>query len=302
MKKILLSILLSACAGIYAQNLDYILTHSTSTYADLSSPTDVTNNAWGSEHLMTLPFTFKYFDTEYDTIHIAAVSGIYFSNISGSVDVIFFGTETYYPENNNPALSPVSYLVSGVAPNRILKIEFQNFYAMTSPGEDFIVDNQIWLYETSNKIEYHFGPSLITDPIADEFYIGFIDYDNSPYYAIDSTAANPVLVRVTSAGTFNGIKTHPVDGQVYTLTPKNTSSVNKLVKPYKFNHVMNGFQFNNEKEAMIGVYDLSGKLVETVPYFPGQLLQHEFTNIAPGIYMVNICMDNLQFIEKIIIR
>jgi hypothetical protein len=303
MKKIVLFTFFLACTSLFAQ-LEYTLTKSTATYTNLTSPTSLTTNAWAGEAVFRLPagMRFKFFGKPYDTVHVAASSGIFFSYNPSNTDLIFFGTETYYAQDNTPSKSPVSYIVTGLAPERVIKIEFRNFYGILSDtSEDYIVNNQIWLYEANNLIEYHFGGSVITDVNSNEFYIGLIDYDNSPYLAIDGTAANPTLVRVTSVGSFDGIATHPLNGQVYTLTPK-TVSVNRLTKPYGFAQGDNSFRLNSEEPANIGVYDISGKLVETIEHVPGQMLRHQFSNISAGIYMVNIVINNVQFTEKILIQ
>jgi hypothetical protein len=300
MKKILLFLLCTSFSGLFAQQLEYSLTKSTETYSVLTSPTDITNNAWAGAHNLRMPFKFKYFGKSYDTVRISATSGIYFTN--GGSDIVFFGTENYKAENNNKALSPISYIITGITPDRIIKIEFKNIHAQAAASESYIVNNQIWLYEVNNRIEFHFGPNTITDPSTDRFFIGIIDNDNSPYLAIDSTAAAPKLVRVINAGQFDGIPTHPVNGQVYGLTPTPKVSVNQLAKPYRFNQLENGFQLTGETPSSVGIYDLSGKLVETVSNVPGQVFQHELTGVAPGIYMVNFSINDTDFIEKIIVR
>jgi hypothetical protein len=304
MKKILLSLFLSSvCTGLFSQ-LDYTLTYAGSTYTGLSGATDISNKAWTSEHVMKMPFAFKYFDSSYDTIHImmnTSVSGIFFSN--GGVDLIFFGSEGYMPEDGDASLSPISYAISGVSPNRILKLQFKNIHAvLADTSERYIVNNQVWLYETSNKIEYHFGPNEITDLNITEYFIGMIDADNSPYLAISGTAAQPTLVRVTNVSTFKGINSHPLDGQVYTLSPKSNVSVNQLVRPYQFNQVENGFNFYSKDLTRIGIYDISGKLVQTVQQSPEQLLNQDLGELPAGIYLVNLLVGERQFIEKIIVR
>ncbi len=303
MKKLVLFLTCISCTGVFAQQLEYALTKSTSTYSELTSPTDITTKAWTDVHNLRLPpgFNFKYFGKRYDTVRISATSGIWFSRAGD--DIAFFGTENYFPQNNNNAMSPVSYIATGITPDRIVKIQFKNFRAQTSdPTDEYTVNNQIWLYETTNAIEFHFGPNTITDPNKTEFFIGIIDSDNSPYLAIDSTAAAPKLVRVINAGTFDGIPTHPVNGQVYTLTPTPKASVNQLPKPYSFYQLENGFQLMGETPGSVGIYDLSGKLVEIISNEPGQLLKHEFKDMAPGIYTINFRINDVDFIEKIIIR
>jgi hypothetical protein len=302
MKKILLAIFTLSFSGLFAQ-LDYQLTYSNSTYTELSGANDISNAAWSSEYVLKMPFSFKYFDKSYDTMHImvnTAASGVFFS--TAGVDLIFFGTEQYVPENDDIALSPVSYITTGQAPNRILKLQFKNIHAKAAADEEYTVNYQFWFHETTNKIEYHFGPNVITDINTDEFFFGMIDYDNSPYLAIDSSASKPVLTRIVNAGNFNGINTHPANGQVYTLTPKAGVSVNSLSKPYKFNHLENSFKFSASQSATVEISDLSGKSLEVIDYKAGDVLRKEFAGLSAGIYLVNIRMNETQFIEKIVVR
>lgn len=303
MKKSLLILSLLAFTGLRAQ-LDYTLTYSTSTYTELSGATDISSTAWNSYYHDKMPFTFEFFGRPYDTINIMANSsttGIFFSRTG--VDFIFFGAESYYPENNDPSMSPISFQVTGTSPSRIFKVQFKNIYAVCQDtSENYIVNNQVWLYETSNKIEYHFGPSLITDLNVTNYYIGIIDYDNSPYLAIDSTAAHPKLVRVYNAGAFQGIHSHPANGQVYTLTPSSNVSVQNIAKPYVFTSTLQGFAVTPDHNAHISLYDMAGHAIgefdaaenERSAYHPGQ--------VSAGIYLVKIEMGTQQFIEKIIIQ
>jgi len=305
MKKILPIIFtLCSASGLFAQ-LDYTLTYSNSTYTELSGAKDISNNVWNNQHVMKMPFTFKYFDKSYDTIRIMmnnSVYGIFFTEFG--VDQIFFGAKDFIPENNDTLLSPISFLTAGTSPNRILKIQYKNVHTvMTDTSEKYVLNNQVWLYEKSNKIEYHFGASQITDPSEDQFFIGMIDYDNSPYLAIDSSASAPVLVRVLNAGAFTGINSYPQDGQVYTLTPKSNVSIAAVENlPYSFSATFTGFQMGAETPATMRVYDVSGKLLESLNYVPGAVSQYELKNLAAGFYLVNIEVNKHVFTEKILIR
>ncbi len=51
----------------------------------------------------------------------------------------------------------ISYVLEGAAPNRILKVQFYNMYWYKSMEPYNIVNYQVWLYETSNNIEFHYG-------------------------------------------------------------------------------------------------------------------------------------------------
>lgn len=303
MKKALLVISLLATIGVRAQ-LDYTLSYSTSAYTELSGATDISSDAWTSYYHARMPFTFEFFGRPYDTINIMAngsTTGIFFS--STGVDFIFFGAESYYPENNDPSMSPISFQVTGSTPDRILKVQFKNIYAVCQDtAEDYIVNNQVWLYEGSNKIEYHFGPNIITDLNVTDYFIGIIDYDNSPYLAIDSTSANPKLVRVFNAGDFEGIHSHPANGQVYTLTPSSNTGIANVTKPYTFASMPQGFMLNPGAAAHISLYDVAGRSIHEFDALENERSAYSLNDIATGIYLVKIEIGTQQFIEKIIIR
>lgn len=298
MKKYLLILTFISFLSVQAQ-LDYSLTKSNSTYTALSGATDISVAAWNSNFSVAMPFQFKFFGNTYNNLYIT-FDGCYFSDTGD--DYVFYGTDNFKPENGLANFSPISYLITGTSPNRIIKIEWKNVRETNSdPSFDYILNNQIWLYETSNKIEYHFGNNSVTDPVYNEFFIGIIDYDNSPYYAIDSNANNPVLVRVQNSGTFNGIPSYPTNGLVYTLTPK-VSDIESIVKPYTFSSDINKFSINTSSDYVVNITDINGKAIDTNGLQSDANGTYILTNIAAGIYLVNIQIGNNQFVEKIIVR
>lgn len=70
--------------------------------------------------------------------------------------------------------SPISYVISGSPGSRIAKIEFNNagleydhasYCTGTTTGLDY-VNFQYWLYESTGRIEVHFGPFSVNNPIS----------------------------------------------------------------------------------------------------------------------------------------
>ena len=186
---------------------------------------------------------------------------------------------------------------SNKRPRRSLRSSIAN----SDPSFDYILNNQIWLYETSNIIEFHFGNNSVTDPVYDEFFIGLIDFDNSPYYAIDGSATSPVLVRVQNSGTFDGIPAYPTNGLVYTLTPK-VSDIETILKPYTFSSDFNKFSINTSTDFIVNITDINGKAIDTNRFQSDANGTYFLSDIAAGIYLVNIQIGNNQFVEKIIVR
>ncbi len=73
------------------------------------------------------------------------------------------------------SISPLSYKVEGSPGSRICKIEWKNAGSyeelVTENTLDMFINFQLWLYEGSNRIEFHFGSNNINNP--DLFYGGF---------------------------------------------------------------------------------------------------------------------------------
>ena len=286
-----LTLFLALSISIFSINaqLGYTMSNSNTTYSNLIAPT-ITHGVWAQEEFrIPLPFNFKYFDSIYKSINIAYQNMFFTTNPLNS-DNIFFISQDLIPENDDTLLSPISYQTSGTSPNRIFKIEYKNMHAvLQDTSEKFVANYQVWFYETSNKFEFRFGPNEVTDLNFTEFIMGFIDFDNTPYLGVSGTAANPTLVRVVSALTFKGISSHPLSGQVYTFTPDAPpTSISNIAKPYLFSISDEGFHFKSSEKTALSIYDLNGKLIESIQYEEGQSLTYKFTNCPSGLYFVNI--------------
>ena len=93
-------------------------------------------------------------------------------------------------------LDPISYVVTGTAPNRILKIQWKNFnipYSSTATGGNM----QVWLYETTGKIEMIYGAMTCNSTTTRSTYLassntattaGFITLSATPTFTLTATA------------------------------------------------------------------------------------------------------------------
>lgn len=299
MRKIILLFLLAGTFTAHAQ-LDYNLTKSSGTFTYLTSPT-VTATAWNQTFIMKMPFQFKYFSNTYDSLKITpnAISFTSFKrdNIMAGQDDYYY-TGTVYPPG-----SEISYKIEGTTPNRIIKVQFKNLQsATTDTADDYYVNNQIWVYETGSKFEMHFGPNLITDINFDKFYFGFIDADNSPYYAISGSAASPVLYHVTNVGTFNGINSHPTEGTIYSFTPNNGTGFRPISRNYLFSQNASGFTYKGSAGTILIITDITGKEIARGTSDTNGF--YSFTNdaLSNGVYIVNIAEGNAILTEKILVN
>jgi hypothetical protein len=288
--------------GLLKAQTEYTLTHSTGTYTELTNPTTI-NKVWDFEDAMIkLPFKFKYFKKDFDTIYVTMQSA-FFSRPGTNYDNIFYGSFNYYPENDDASMSPVSYAITGTTPNRILKVQFKNIKAeVIDVEEEFTANYQMWFYESSSKFEFHFGPIVNTDLNLNEHIMGFIDVDNSPYLAISGTASEPTLVRVTSAASFKGISTHPANGQIYTFNPETPSTSTQVInKPYTLTNNENGMIITSNSKIEIEVLDLNGKQVLNQN---NDNLNSYIVNtnlLQSGLYIVRIKAEDVSFNEKLVV-
>jgi len=300
MKKSLLILLALVQISVYGQ-LEYTFVKSTGTYTELVSPT-VLPGAWTQTFKTKLPFSFTYFSKSFDSLKVIPNT---ISFTAAKDDIISMGQEYYYDINNaKPAASEVAYAIVGVTPNRIVKVQFKNLEVVpTDIAESYTVNGQIWLYETSNKIEFHFGPSNITDLNFTEYYFGFRDSDGSPYLAISGSAAAPTLVKVANVATFKGISSQPSSGTIYTFAPYVApSSLNGLIKPYQFANTKEGFKIVSNEKVEFQINNLIGENIHTQSVGGDEIFSFNTTHLSKGMYLVAIVSNNQTFFEKIIVQ
>jgi hypothetical protein len=137
--------------------------------------------------------------------------------------------------NQTASRSPIRYLTTGTAPNRIFKLEianggFYNEYDFYNTMSDSF-SLQVWVYETSNIVELHYGPSRITHA-ADYFNFGngplvmyakHADFDMGTagsVYFLEGAASAPALDSVDLPNQpATALNSWPASGKVYRFTP-----------------------------------------------------------------------------------
>ena len=206
MKKItLLACFLIATLASKSQVMyPYTFTPLTESYTNLVGAANLTiGNAW-DDTTMTVPlgFTFKWAlaNRNIDSIvidtdgilyapqdYVQAVLNPIRSMMAYQADMVDRGYN-----NSSAPVSPVSFVKTGAVGSRICKIEFKNagFYSDNS-SMDF-ANFQVWLYETSNIIEYRYGSSSVSN-----VQISF-DGRNGPYinllYKTTINVANQTII------------------------------------------------------------------------------------------------------------
>ncbi|MFZ1677776.1 MAG: hypothetical protein WAT91_10915, partial [Saprospiraceae bacterium] len=211
----------------------YTLTTFTEPYNDLTGATSLNNGEIWDEPEYIFPIAFP-FELNGNSITYLQFTSSGSASSSPTPDpqitTLVFPFETDLIDRGAlglVSLSPISYKVEGVAPNRIEKMEFKNagsYYEMDSNNTlNMFINFQLWLYEGSYTVEFHFGSHFINDPGL--FYDGEIgayigitdaDVDNEILYSphfLGGSAVNPALSTLLSP--INGT---PDDGIVYRLS------------------------------------------------------------------------------------
>jgi hypothetical protein len=271
----------------------YWFSYTTATYADLSSPVIVSVAGWDDfdTYSAALPFQFELFGTGFNTIYF------YSDIVSFISDFSQFGIASYAYcglVDNNTHTASISYQNNGTSPNRIFKIQVKNaaFYD-NSFGTDY-ANYQLWLMETSNIVEIHYGPNSVQDSMSWQVPGASgpgvaIAVNPSQSLTLNGPAANPIAYASTNTLTINGA---PANGMVYIFAPSGTL-VNELEKNNSFllypNPNTGSFKVNIENlsaNAVLSVIDITGKIL----YQTGAIDNLKTINLSlvPGMYFAEI--------------
>ena len=175
-------LLLSALlvASTFAQSIgDYVFTNSTSPYTDLGTNGTVITTATLDDAIsaaVDIGFTFKFGATNYTQFKLNTNGWITFNTASTSTTqyVVLSSTETQVVAALSRDLlgtagtTEYRSFTTGSAPNHICEIQWKNLGFYNAGVQAGNGSFQIWLYETSNKIEIHyatFNAAFITSTV-----------------------------------------------------------------------------------------------------------------------------------------
>lgn len=291
------NLLLSICilGSIFMNAQTYSFTKSTGTYTNLTGATIINNTNWGNfETAIKLPFTFKYWGAPLtDSIYVDDWGSLSVDNTFG--DEISFVFEDL--NSRGASKSPISYVISGVTPNRILKVEFQNIgFDGDLPGLADSANAQCWLYETTNVIEFRYGSSSVKTTTWTDggVYVGIFDPSFMNFVNLEGNPASP-LVNTTDLNTFNPLTSLPASGTIYKFTPSgngiNSSAIklqqvgNNIVIPNTI--IVNSMQvFNVNGQLMMDIKNTESKI--------------DISTLPQGVYFITLQTNEGTITEKVI--
>lgn len=300
----------------HAQTPYYSFSQYTSTYSDLTSPTSLNNgNLWDFSISTAyyplnisslLPFFLVFGDYNWDMRVYGGV--VQFYN-SGSQQLYYingfglFSPDGMKDKGSSSSLSPISYQVTGSAPNRILKVEWKNAGHAVA-GADYL-NVQIWLYETTNVIEVHYGSSSITNATTTQLSIGIghIYVPNSNLIEddfLENSPSNPVLSM--NANAFMGI---PANGTVYKFMVAgagvNEINFDNLISVYP--NPSNGkFTLSSEiTKGEVSIYNVEGEKVYSTQLPQSTQLTINISDKPSGVYFLHLKTEKGVATEKLVI-
>lgn len=315
MKNLLITILiLSSVTKISAQS--YQFSQSSSAYSNLTGTTSINGSTvWSSFQSFTVPigFAFNFMGNNYNTIYIEGSGFCRFD--ANYYYLINPFTVQLEDKGSSSSLSPLSYALEGSFPSRILKIEWNNcgFVNDASGTANF----QLWLYETSNTIEFHVGSCSATTAAyngntnpgpAMGIYrfssvtncVYGIGLTGNPAAATDNTInnANCDLFDYSLTGT-------PASGNVYHFESLTQSVDESLtdddVVIYPNPSAGKIFLIVDEILSEYEMYDLTGKLIKT-GILNQMVTEIDLTELASGTYLLQLIAKERLMQKKVMIR
>lgn len=316
MKKIVYTLTLLLTFGSIANaQFNYDLTVHQQTYQPLTTGTDITGGqVWDDEYFKT-PIGFNFVLDGQMITDFSLLSATGCATDTQGIVTTFLLTDLDLQDrgyDSNIAKSPIRFVVTGTAPNRIYKYEIANagIYDEWSiyGTQDDSVNLQVWLYESSNVLEIHYGPSQLTYP-ADYFIVtgdpivGFVrnvDLNSSTgsfdaFYYLKGNVNAPVIDSVTNIFTLSGgLNSYPSNGTVLRFSPKPVS-VNGITKEEDGISLVSNVgsdkvivNKNNDLKANYTVLNMNGATVNISGQLDRGNNNINISNIAAGMYILHV--------------
>jgi hypothetical protein len=298
-----------------AQNYNFV--KSTGTYADLAAPTVLSAAAWDEEdYNVAIGFPFTIAGATYDSVNISSYGEFTFSSAaSGAFNMIIAYEADLVDREIAASPSTVSYLRTGTAPNRILKIEFKNvgFYdGATAPAfANEFANFQVWFYEGTSKVEMHYGTSTVVNGLA-TFYPGpgsvngiVTNFDLTTGAAtgpfLTGSPASPVSTVTTTQfnmtsgfWAFPTLSALPANGDIFAFTPSTSTGIAKglnnasaAIYPNPAEDVITitGLPVS-KNEVNVRIFDALGKVVLNQEIAAGSAVKVNVSNLPKGTYFL----------------
>lgn len=329
MKKTVLFIVSAFLISFSASSQTYGFLKTTGTYTNLTNTTSVNNGQIWDDPNYSFPtsFTYQLFGNTYDSIFMGVGLGGYLipsKDLSAipmplilltSADLVDRGELSL----NNLSISPISFTTIGTSGNRIFKLEYRNagFYndIFTNQGvsTDFI-NMQVWIYESSGNIEYHFGPNNVTQPIISYDGLG-PSHGLSPNLNVNSSDLSNNSILLTGLAnspsavidsTYLRVDGTPANGTIYRFVNGGAVSVLEFTKSDKLsfgvfpNPAITNITLDIEQKELISnvvsIYSVNGNLIG----IKGFEKNINVSDLNSGTYFLEVLTEQGRAIAKFV--
>lgn len=330
LKLILAGILVLGFSIISRSQCAYTFSTATGTYAPLTNTTSINlGQVWTMNSTYSVPLGFTLPLTAGRTCNAINVFAgrIDFPTTAAAYTLLLY----HWPFGGNlltdngygtsVSKSPIAFELTGTAGNRIAKIQFSNagleydhasYCTGTLTGLDF-VNFQYWFYEATGKIEVHFGPYSVNNPISYNCggssvsgpFMKFV-VDNhflNPY----SNVNTPAITCFNNTGIVYGNPMYGTTGNsglihIYNPDPNYSIStgINSLTKnvisiyPNPASDVLNIKSESSLTNIEYTISDYTGRTLKA-----GELQDKiDISWLKPGIYFLTAEGETIKFIKQ----
>lgn len=297
MKNNLLTFVLFVLSFSTLNAQSYSFSVTTSTYQDLTSPTVISTPDWTEFDVfkVKLPFKFNYYGVDYDSIFaMGGFDGFVYENTGGNQ---YFPSDQIYTFDNGMVdagsnSSPIAYQVTGSSPNRVFVLQTKNAHFSSDESGNDYANVQLWLYEKSNIIEIHYGPSSILNseswqvPNATGPSVGVYN-TLSNFISLSGAADNPTVSTQVISIAIDGV---PSTNKVYRFAPTKAGIVTMKTNDVQMfpNPSSDILTIKNAQGKNIQIIDLYGKVLFSQEQLNNMTELHLASFLTSGVYMVNI--------------
>lgn len=312
---IVFAVLIGWFSNSVAQNYTVVTTNEA--YIGLQAPTLINNPLaikFADVYYAKIPFKFTLFNRE---INFDLGNGITVYRDAYVVDENEHGLvmEPFYAAlKKKDSTSTISYELTGVVPNRILKFQWGNMGLRGNAATDF-VNVQLWLHERNNIISVHVGSQQVTSTTA--FIggnglgpeIGLLRYDpNTQSFPekqeLIGDPSNPTLINDVNRS-LDGV---PAEGTVYTFSPPGVSVAvntpeNSLLGINIFPNPASSIVYIQMANSMLSVevYDVTGKWINVPRKQIANGVALDVSSLAKGVYQCKVTQDGQTTFHKVVV-
>lgn len=315
-----------------AQKGGYWLNVSSGTYSEFTTGTVVSaTTPWDSTANFTIPIGFN-FNVESSTTDKVYLHGVHSFCVDTFTQPILHGFQllnaALIDRGSGSSSSPISYELSGTAGSRILKVQIKNagfIQEMINHGtlNDY-VNIQLWLYEGTNVVEIHFGPSSPLSHPGEYFaysggnpIIGYARRKNltgdGTLYSVNGFASSvsnllldDTVVFVSHAITYlsSGILGFPPSGTVFKFSPLRTNVANVNVKEAHIYPTVCKSEiyvdYNTSENTTFEVISMRGIPTTMKGTLQSGSTYIDLSKIAAGSYLLRLKNSTGQFVQKFV--